>query len=588
MTKLIKHLKPYWVSLLGVIILVSIQVAANLKLPDYMAKIVNQGIVGLDNSIVWHTGVEMLLVTLIGAIATIGLGYLASKISTGVSRDIREAVFAKVESFSLAEFNKFSTASLITRSTNDIQQVQTVLGIFLRMVLAAPIMGVGAIIKAYAKAPNMSWIIILGIVIMFIVIATLFIIAMPKFKLLQKLVDKLNLVTRENLTGLRVIRAFNNEEFEKNKFHKTNTDLTNANLFVNRLMVVMQPVMMLLFNLTSVAIVWVGAKFIDSGSLQIGDMMAFMQYAMQVIMSFLMVSIIFIMLPRASVSAERVAEVITTELVIKEPKQSKKSEAKAKGTVEFRNVSFSYLGADTPVLENISFTAKSGETTAFIGSTGSGKTTLISLIPRFYDVDKGEVLVDGVNVKDYMLNDLYKKIGFVPQKGVLFSGTIESNIRYGKPEADEKAVESAAKTAQAMEFIESSEHKFKNNIAQGGQNVSGGQKQRLAIARALLLDPEIYIFDDSFSALDFKTDLKLRAALAKETNKKTVLIVGQRISTIMNAEKIIVLDEGKIVGEGKHSELIKDCSVYREIASSQLSEEELKNIASTDSKKETK
>jgi ATP-binding cassette subfamily B protein len=519
----------------------------------------------------------MLLIAFGGAVCTVGVGFLASRIATGFSRDVRNKLFSRVESFSLVEFNKFSTASLITRSTNDVQQIQTVTVLLLRMVLQAPIMGVWAIFKAYNLASSLSWIIALAVVILLGVIFVMFAIALPKFKVLQKLVDRLNLVTRENLTGLRVIRAFNNEKLEQAKFEKANVDLTATNLFVNRLMVVMQPVMMLILNLTSVMIVWVGAHVINSGNLEIGSMIAFMQYAMQVIMAFLMISIVFIMVPRASVSAQRVNEVIETEPIIKDPEKSTFTKGLLGGTVEFKNVTFCYPGADTPVLENISFKASPGETAAFIGSTGSGKSTLINLIPRFYDVNSGEIFLDGVDVREYKLEDLYAKIGYVPQKSILFSGTVESNIRYGAPEAADSEVKKSSEIAQAEEFIENIDGKFTAPIAQGGTNVSGGQKQRLSIARAIVRQPEIYIFDDSFSALDFKTDSMLRTALKSETKNKTVLIVAQRISTILSAEKIIVLDEGKIVGIGTHQQLLKDCGVYREIAYSQLSEAELKS-----------
>jgi ATP-binding cassette, subfamily B, multidrug efflux pump len=575
MLKILKFLKPYWFLITVLLGLTVVQVLANLALPDYMAKIVNGGIVAENNSVVLNTGLRMLIVSLIGGVATVGAGFLAARVATGYSRNLREKVFSKVESFSLTEFNRFSTASLITRSTNDIQQIQIVLIMLLRMVLSAPITGVGAVIKAYQLAPSMSWIIGLAVAVLFGIIILLFTIAVPKFKLLQKMVDKLNLVTRQNLTGLRVIRAFNNEKVEEKKFDEANQDLTNLNLFVNRLMVVMMPFMMLIFNFTSIGIVWVGAHLISSGNLAIGDMIAFMQYAIQVIMSFLMVSIIFIMIPRASVSAQRVAEVIETEPVIKDPDKPVKTSRKGNGLIEFKNVTFSYPSAETPVLQNVSFTANQGETTAFIGSTGSGKSTLINLIPRFYDVTKGEIAIDGIDIRQMKLEDLYDKIGYVPQKGTLFSGTIESNIKYGAPEADQKEVKKAAKIAQATEFIDQLEKTYDNPIAQGGANVSGGQKQRLSIARAIVRKPEIYIFDDSFSALDFKTDAMLREALRKEIGNKTVLIVGQRVSTIMNADKIIVLDEGKIVGEGTHDQLMKTNHVYREIATSQLSEEEL-------------
>lgn len=576
MLKLFKYFKPYTLELIALVFLVIGVVAATLQLPDYMADIINNGVVKSNNNIIFHNAYLMLLVSLGGGFCTIGVGYLSSRVATGLSRDIREKVFSRVESFSLLEFNKFSTASLMTRSTNDIQQIQTVMVFLLRMVLQAPITAIWAIYKAYNLAPSLSWIIALAVIILFGIVFTLFSIALPKFKLLQKLIDRLNLVTRENLTGLRVIRAFNNENIEQDKFEKANVDLTELNLFVSRLMVIMQPIMMLLLNLVSVLIVWIGAHFINNGSLEVGGMIAFMQYAMQVIMSFLMISMIFIMVPRASVSAGRVNEVIETEPSIKDPESPISNKNKHKGMLEFRNVTFNYEGTDTPVIEDISFVANPGETTAFIGSTGSGKSTLINLIPRFYDINHGEILIDGLEIKKYKLEDLYNKIGYAPQRGVLFSGTIDSNIRLGSPRASKEEIKKSSEIAQAREFINKLDDNFMAPISQGGANVSGGQKQRLSIARAIIKKPEIYIFDDSFSALDYKTGAKLRQALKSETENKTVLIVAQRISTIMSAEKIIVLDKGKIVCEGNHEKLIQDCDVYREIAYSQLSEEKLK------------
>lgn len=586
MTKLIRYLKPYKLQLLALVVLVFGAVSATLQLPDYMAKIINQGVVGGDNSIIVHYGLLMLLVALAGAACTMGVGYLSSRIATGFSRDIRNEVFSSVEAFSLTEFNKFSIASLITRSTNDVQQIQSVMLMLLRMVIQAPIMGLWAIIKAYYLAPSLSWIIALAVVVLLGVITIIFSIALPKFKLLQKLVDRLNSVTRENLTGLRVIRAFNNEELQQGKFEKANLELTDTNLFVNRLMVVMRPAMNLILNLALILIVWMGAKLIGTGSLEVGSMMAFMQYAIQVISAFLMISMVFIMLPRASVSAHRINEIIEMEGSIKDAINPVDAEVLKGGELEFRNVSFSYLGADSPVLENISFTAKSGETTAMIGATGSGKSTIINLIPRFYDVSSGQVLLNGVDVRDYRLEDLYSKIGLVPQTGVLFSGTILSNISYGNPLASQEEIESAARVSQAQEFIDKLDLGLNAQIAQGGANISGGQKQRLAIARAIAKNPEIYIFDDSFSALDFETDAKLRLSLKEATKEKTVLIVAQRISTIIRAEKIIVLDEGKIVDQGTHEELMMSCDIYQEIASVQLSEEELKGYSLNNSKRE--
>lgn len=570
MLKLFKYLKPYTLKIAILAILVFGTVATTLQLPDYMAKIIDKGVIGLDNSVVVHYGLLMILVALVGAACTVGVGYLSSKIATSLSRDIRNDVFAKVESFSLDQFNKFSIASLITRSTNDVQQIQSVTVLILRMVIQAPIMGLWAIVKAYYLAPSLSWIIALAVLVLLGIISIIFSIALPKFKILQKLVDRLNSVTRESLTGLRVIRAFNNEKIQEEKFKKANVELTDTNLFVNRLMVIMRPAMNLILNLTLVLIVWMGAKLIGTGGLEVGGMMAFMQYSIQVITSFLMISMVFIMLPRASVSASRINEIIETEASIKDPLKAVNASKLSGGELEFRNVYFTYQGADTPVLENISFRAKSGQTTALIGATGSGKSTVINLIPRFYDLSSGQILFNGVDIREYRLEDLYSKIGLVPQKGVLFSGTIESNISYGKPTASSSEIKKSAEIAQAMEFIDNLEAGFKSPIAQGGANISGGQKQRLAIARAIAKDPEIYIFDDSFSALDFKTDANLRLSLKKATKDKTVLIVAQRISTIMSADKIIVLDEGKIVGQGTHQELMKSNSIYQEIASVQL------------------
>ena len=578
MIRLLKYLKPYWWLLIPLVILTYVQVRANLQLPDYMADIVNKGIVSEDMDEIYHSGGLMLLVTLIGGVAAIIVGYLSARIATGFARDIRRKVFSRVESFSVAEFNTFSTASLITRSTNDIQQVQMVMTMILRMVLMAPLMAIGALQNAINNAPSLSWIIGLAVAVLFAVIVLLFSFALPKFKLLQAMVDKLNLVARENLTGLRVVRAFNNEKVEEKKFDGANKDLMRLNLFVNRLMIILQPLMMLLMNAALVAIVWFGAHEVSDGSIEIGNVMAFMQYATQVIMSFLMISIVFIMIPRASVSARRVSDVITTRPSIQDPEHPVAPKKNGRGRVEFKDVTFAYPDADSPVLSDISFTAEPGETTAFIGSTGSGKTTLIGLIPRFYDVTSGAVLIDGVDVRDMRLTDLYSQIGYVPQKGVLFSGTVASNIAYGKKDSSEKDIEKAATTAQATEFIDKLKDTYNSPVAQGGANVSGGQKQRLSIARALAVKPKVYIFDDSFSALDFKTDAALREALAKETHDRTVLIVGQRISTIMHASKIIVLDDGKIVGQGTHNELMKNNDVYRQIAYSQLSDDELRDI----------
>lgn len=578
MMKLLKFLKPYIWLIIPLVILTYLQVMANLQLPDYMARIVNNGIISEDMNAIYRTGASMLLVTLGGGIAAVGVGYLASRIATGFARDLRRNVFEKIEKFSIAEFNTFSTASLITRSTNDIQQIQTVTIMLFRMVLMAPFMAIGAVQNAMTNAPALSWIIAVAVGALLMIIMFLFIFALPKFKLLQKMVDKLNLVTRENLTGLRVVRAFNNEAVEEKKFDDSNRELMKLNLFVNRLMIILQPFMMLIMNTALVAVIWFGAHLVGDGTIEIGNMMAFMQYAMQVIMSFLMISIIFIMIPRAAVSGKRVSEVIETEPTIHDPSDPKKPAENGRGRVEFRDVTFTYPGADSPVLSGIDFTAEPGQMTAFIGSTGSGKTTLVGLIPRFYDVSAGQVLVDGIDVRDMRLRDLYSQIGYVPQKGVLFSGTVKSTIMYGNSKSTISDINAAIRTAQASEFVEKLDKGLDSAIAQGGSNVSGGQKQRLSIARALAVKPKVYIFDDSFSALDYKTDAALRKALEKETKNKTVLIVGQRITTIMNADKIVVLDEGKIVGQGTHHELIETNEVYKEIAYSQLSDEELAAI----------
>lgn len=574
MHKLFNYFKPYtWLFIVLLVFTVG-QVMANLSLPDFMANIVNQGIVGQDRTVVYHYGWLMLLVALGGGLCTVVVGYAASQIGTGYAKDIRDELFKKIESFSLTEFNQFSTASLITRNTNDVQQIQNVLIMLLRLALMAPFMGVIAIIKAYGLAPSMTWLMAVSVTALVVIIAIIFSIALPRFSKLQKLVDRLNLVTREILTGLRVIRAFGKEQQEENKFKQANHDLTDVNLFVNRLMAVLQPSMMLIMNFTMIAIVWIGAHQIDAGTLQIGNMLAFMQYAMQAIFAFLMISIIFIMVPRASVSARRIAEVLQTEPTIKNPVHPLTTTLRS-GQVEFRNVSFNYAGAEEPVLHNVSFVAIPGQTTAIVGSTGSGKSTLLNLIPRFYDVTEGAILVDEIDVREMGQEDVRSRIGYVSQKAVLFSGTVKDNVAYGVPDAAQDQIQHAADIAQASEFIGGLEKKFDNPIAQGGTNVSGGQRQRLAIARALAKKPDIYLFDDSFSALDYKTDVQLRQALKNETKGKTVIIVAQRISTIMNAEKILVLDNGKIVGEGTHAELLRTSTVYREIASSQLSEQEL-------------
>lgn len=521
------------------------------------------------------TGAKMIALAFLGMAASVIVGLLASKVAAATGRDLRGGVFKKVVGFSNGEFDKFSTASLITRSTNDIQQIQMLIVMMLRMVLYAPIIGIGGIFKVFNTNVSMSWIIALAVVLISGVVAVLFVVAMPRFKILQNLVDKLNLVTREILTGLPVIRAFSTEKHEEERFDKANRDLTRTNLFVNRAMTFMMPTMMLIMNGISVLIVWSGAHGINDGQMQVGDMMAFIQYTMQIIMAFLMICMISIMLPRAAVSATRVDEILTSETLIHDPEEAKQLPKDGKGIVKFNHVSFRYPGAEEDVLHDIDFVAKPGETTAFIGSTGSGKSTLVNLIPRFYDVTEGSITIDGEDIRDIRQHELRERLGYVPQKGVLFSGTIESNILYGNPNGSEAEMKEAAEIAQACEFIEEKNKKYKSSISQGGSNVSGGQKQRLSIARAIAKQPDVFIFDDSFSALDYKTDVALRKALKEHTSDSVVLIVAQRISTILHAEQIIVLDEGKIVGKGTHEELLKACEVYQQIAMSQLSEEEL-------------
>ena len=576
MKNLLKYLKPYILLILIAIVFIVIQVQTDLALPGYLSEIINKGVILQDTDAILSVGLEMLGVALIGAVAAIIVSYIAARVSTGVARDVREGIYSKILSLSTKEINKFSTASLLTRSTNDIQQVQTVIFMFLRMVISAPIMGVGAIINAYENAPDMSWMIVVAVLTIFLIIVVVFIFAVPKFSKLQKLVDRLNRVSRENLTGLRVIRAFNTQEYEQEKFDVVNKDLVKLNLFINKMMVSLQPILFLIMNLLSIGIVWFGGHLLNESKLGIGDMFAFMQYAMQVVMSFLRLTMIIIFLTRSVVSLKRIGEILSIKNVIKDSKKPKKFKKEGEGNIEYRNVSFSYDNSEEAVIKNISFKANSGETTAFIGSTGSGKSTLINLLPRFYDVSSGVILLDGIDIKEVKQKDLRDRIGYVPQKGSLFSGTIRSNLLYGKENATDEDLISSTKTAQAYEFISEYEKNFDNPITQGGTNVSGGQKQRLSIARALIKEPDIYIFDDSFSALDMKTDQKLRKALSEKTKEATVLIVAQKIGTIMNADKIIVLDEGKIVGEGTHEELLKNCSVYKEIALSQLSEEELK------------
>lgn len=529
----------------------------------------------LQSGYIRKTGGQMILFTLISILANITAGLLAARTAAGMAQKVRSDIFNRVENFNGEEFDKFSTASLITRTTNDVTQVQHVIFMLMRMVLLAPIMGIGGVIRAMGKAPSMAWIIGLAVLALLGLIIVVFIAATPKFKMIQKLIDRLNLVTRENLSGLMVVRAFNRQKYEEERFDRVNRELTSVNLFVVRVMVIMMPAMMLIMNLLSVAIIWVGAHQIAASSLQVGDMMAFLQYAMQIVMSFLMLSMIFIFLPRAAVSGNRIAEVLETEPTIKDPENPEEFPGTSEGRVEFRRVTFRYPGAEEDALRDISFTAEPGETTAIIGSTGAGKSTVVNLIPRFYDVTSGEILIDGSDIREVRQHDLREMIGYVPQKVTLFSGTVKSNLKYADEGAGEDVLVSSAETAQAMEFISSKPEGMDTAIAQGGQNISGGQKQRISIARALVKNAPVYIFDDSFSALDFRTDAALRRALKEKTGRSTLIIVAQRVSTIMKAERIIVLDEGRIAGQGNHEELMESCGAYREIVYSQMSMKEL-------------
>ena len=574
MTRLLRYAEPYFWLILAAVMLLFGQAMCDLALPDYMSDIVNEGIATGDTGTIIGIGFRMILISLTGGMLSIAVGYLASRVGAGIGQQLRIDLFEKVESFSNVEFDKFSTSSLITRTTNDVTQVQTLVIMMIRMIFYAPIMGIGGIIHAVNNSASMSWIIALAIVVLVGIIATLFSLALPRFKVIQTLVDRLNQVVRENLSGLLVTRAFNTQDFEEARFDKENKTLTDTNLFVNRTMAAMMPLMMLLMNLITVLIVWVGSYQVSAFKIDVGQMMAYMQYVMQIIMAFLMMSMMFIMIPRASVSAVRIADVLESDPQIKNRPDALLFSS-SEGVLRFDHVSFRYPGAEEDVLHDIDFTAKPGETTAFIGSTGSGKSTIANLVPRFYDVTEGSITIDGTDIRDMELHSLRSQLGYVPQKAVLFSGTIDSNLRYADKNATDEEILSGAQIAQAMEFIESRPEGFETPIAQGGSNVSGGQKQRLSIARALVKKPQIYIFDDSFSALDFKTDSALRAALRKETGGSTVLLIAQRISTIMDAEQIIVLEAGKIAGKGTHEQLMKSCEVYREIALSQLSKEEL-------------
>ncbi len=577
----LKYYKPYILYILLVIAFLFGQAMCELALPGYMSDIINNGIIKQDMAYIKHTGLIMIGVAAITVVCSIMGSLLAARAAAGSSRDIRRALFRKVTSFSTAELNDFSTASLITRSTNDVQMVQQATVMILRMACFAPIMGIGAVIKALRTSVSLSWTVALALAVIIAIMAVSFFLVLPKFQVLQSKLDKLNLLMKERLSGILVIRAFNTEKSEEKRFDIANMDLTKLNMFTNKAMSFMMPMLMFVMNGVSILIVWAGAHLVETNDLLIGDMLAYLQYAMHVIMSFLFITMIFIMIPRAVVSARRIGEVLDVEPSIEDPKPDSALQADStaspvhRGLIEFDHVSFAYPDAEKEVLEDISFTAEPGKITAVIGGTGSGKSSLISLIPRFYDVTKGSVRLDGTDVRDMTQHELRDQIGYIPQKGLLFSGTIASNLRYGNEDASDSELLEAAETAQAIDFIREKENGLEEEVAQGGTNVSGGQKQRLSIARALVKKPRVYIFDDSFSALDFKTDKALREALKEKVGDSTILIVAQRINTIMDADLIIVLDEGHLAGKGTHSELLKTCDVYREIALSQLSEEEL-------------
>lgn len=574
MKKVFSYLRFYWLQVTAIIVLVFGQTMLELELPDYMSKIINTGIIGKDNDYILSKGLEMLGIAFVVMGIAVITSFLSARVGAAFSNRLRKDLYRKIENFSLIEFDKFSTASLITRNTNDVQQVQMMITMMLRMVVAAPLYAIIGFNKAYALAPSMSWIFAIVIPLLVFMIVTLFYFVTPRFELVQKLTDRLNLTARENLTGIRVIRAFNAQGIQAKKFNDVNVEVRDNNTILQRIMSFMMPGITLIMSFTTILIVWVGAQRINDGSLLVGDMMAFLQYGTQMLFSFVMMSMVFIMYPRAAVSGKRISEVLLTQPQINDPVNPVPA-TRGQGEVRFEGVTFRYPDADDDVLHDLTFTARPGKTTAFIGSTGSGKSTLVNLIPRFYDVTAGSIKIDGVDIRDMRQDQLHDKIGYIPQKGVLFSGTIASNLRYGKVEATQEELNDAAAIAQATDFIAEKEGGYDFEIAQGATNVSGGQKQRLSIARALVKKPEIYIFDDSFSALDFKTDSALRKQIHEKLSDATVLIVGQRVSTILNADQIVVLENGSIVGIGNHRELLENCPVYYEIAASQLTKEEL-------------
>lgn len=574
MKTLIKYYKPYVFLIILNLVFLFGQAMCELALPGYMSDIINDGIVKGDMGFIRHTGLIMLIVAAGSALFAVAGSYTAARAAAGSSRDIRRSLFSKVIHFSAAELDDFSTASLITRSTNDVQMVQQATVMILRLACFAPMMGIGAVIRALQTSVSLSWTVGVALAVILCIMLMAFYLVLPRFKVLQKKLDRLNLIMKERLSGILVIRAFNTEASEEERFDMANKDLTKINMFVNRAMSFMMPALMFVMNAVSVLIIWAGAHLIEAQNLMIGDMLAYLQYAMHVIMSFLYITMMFIMIPRAFVSGQRIGAVLDEKASIEDPSQPQHI-SRPEGLVEFRNVSFAYPDAEEKTLEKISFTAEPGKTTAIIGGTGSGKSTLVSLIPRFYDVTEGEILMDGIDIRDISQHELRNHIGYVPQKGMLFSGTIGSNLRYGREDADEADMQEAAETAQAITFINEKEARFEEEVAQGGTNVSGGQKQKLSIARALIRKPEVFIFDDSFSALDFSTDKALRNALGEKVGDSTIIIVAQRINTILDADQILVLDEGRMVGRGTHEELMQNCDVYREIALSQLSEEEL-------------